>query len=119
MEEIVIKKSSFLSIAINVNSKEEAKKIITKYKQNYKKATHVCSAYYILENGVEMAGFDDDGEPKNTAGRPIYELLKLKKVFNVVIIVIRYYGGIQLGAGGLVRAYRQSASAAITKYLNN
>ncbi|WP_036452085.1 IMPACT family protein [Mycoplasma buteonis] len=116
-EELVIKKSKFISYAFKVQNKEEIKEILLSLKKEHKKSRHVCYGYLLFQNGVESAGFSDDGEPKNTAGRPIYDLLQIKKVFNYLIVVVRYFGGIKLGAGGLVRAYRESSLLAINKIL--
>lgn len=119
MNEIIIKKSTFYSKAYKIKSKKEASEIVKQIKLEYKKARHVCSAYlFINENSVEEAGYDDDGEPKHTAGRPILDLIRLKNVENVLVVVIRYFGGIKLGAGGLIRAYRQASQYAIDEYLN-
>ncbi|MHA3828817.1 IMPACT family protein [Mycoplasma sp. Z1473D] len=116
-EELIVKKSTFIGYLIPLNSKDEVKDIISKLKKEHKKARHVCHAYLIKQNGVETAGFSDDGEPKNTAGKPIYDLINLKGIDNVLVVVVRYFGGIKLGAGGLIRAYRECASLTINKYL--
>lgn len=116
--EIVIKKSKFISYTFEITSKDEVKKIIKLFKEKeHKKATHICSAYLLFQDGRESAGFDDDGEPSKTAGRPIYDLLRIKELFNVLVIVVRYFGGIKLGAGGLQKAYRESAKLTIDNYL--
>ncbi|QGZ97322.1 YigZ family protein [Mycoplasma sp. NEAQ87857] len=117
--EYIIKKSKFYGFCIPLNDKADVKKIINQYKKEHKKAAHVVHAYLILNNGCETAGFSDDGEPKNTAGRPIYDLLRMKQVYNVLIIIVRYFGGVKLGAGGLIRAYRESAKITIDQYLDN
>lgn len=100
----IIKKSKFIGIAIEVSSKEEAEEIISSYKEQYKDATHVCYAYII--GPYEKAS--DDGEPKGTAGLPMLDLLKKKELTNVLGIVVRYFGGIKLGASGLLHAYVDS-----------
>jgi len=80
----------------------------------YADARHHCWAYIIGDpNNTTSAGFDDDGEPNGTAGRPILNVLQHKSIGNVIIIVVRYFGGIKLGAGGLTRAYAGSAQAAV------
>jgi len=100
-KEIIIKKSRFIGVAIEIASKEEAEKMIKSYKEQYKDATHVCYAYIVNNN--EKAS--DDGEPKGTAGIPMLNLLKKKNLTNILCLVIRYFGGIKLGANGLLRAY--------------
>ena len=80
----------------------------------YADARHHCWAYIIGDpNNTTSAGFDDDGEPNGTAGKPILNVLQHKSIGNVIIIVVRYFGGIKLGAGGLTRAYAGSAQAAV------
>ncbi|WP_025755162.1 YigZ family protein [Mycoplasmopsis cricetuli] len=116
--ELVIKKSTFISYLFVVNSKEQIKEIINNLKSEHKKARHICFGYLLIKNGIEQAGFDDDGEPKNTAGRPIYELLKIKKMSNILVVTIRYFGGIKLGSGLLIRTYRQSANLSIISFLS-
>ncbi|MFV8478497.1 IMPACT family protein [Mycoplasma sp. SK341A] len=116
-EELIVKKSTFIGYLIPLTSKDEVKDIIAQLRKEHKKARHVCHAYLINRNGAESAGFSDDGEPKNTAGRPIYDLITLKGISNVLVVVVRYFGGIKLGAGGLIRAYRECASMTINKYL--
>lgn len=100
-KEIIIKKSRFIGVAIEITSKEEAENIIESYRTKYKDATHVCYAYIVNNN--EKAS--DDGEPKGTAGIPMLNLLKKKNLTNILCLVIRYFGGIKLGANGLLRAY--------------
>ncbi|WPB54370.1 YigZ family protein [Mycoplasmopsis verecunda] len=117
-EELIVKKSTFLGYVYDISSKDEVKQILANLKKQHKKARHICYAYLIKQNGVETAGFSDDGEPKGTAGKPIYDLINLKGVSNVLVVVVRYFGGILLGAGGLIRAYRDSASITINKFLH-
>ncbi|WP_408633511.1 YigZ family protein [Mycoplasmopsis californica] len=118
MQEYEIKKSRFYSVAITINSKEEIKDIYNKLWSEHKKATHICYGYSFIKNGVENAGYEDDGEPKGTAGKPIRDLLIITKTNNLVIFVIRYFGGIKLGGGGLIQAYRNSANIALKSYRN-
>ena len=106
--EIIIKKSKFITKLIYIEDIDEINNIISTLKKEHKKCTHICYAYRI--NGKEKAV--DDGEPSGTAGRPILNVLQKKDVSNVLAIVIRYFGGIKLGAGGLVRAYTGSISEA-------
>ena len=84
---------------------------LEKIKKEHKKATHVCFAYSFSQPFSEKAW--DDGEPKGTAGSPMLSVIQKKKLSNVGVIVVRYFGGIKLGAGGLVRAYTKSASLAL------
>lgn len=99
-----IKKSKFITKLFRVNSLSEINKILDKINKEYSDSTHICYAY-ILENNEKCS---DDGEPSGTAGLPILNILKKKNLCNVLAIVIRYFGGIKLGAGGLVRAYSNS-----------
>ncbi|NME36541.1 MULTISPECIES: YigZ family protein [Fusobacterium] len=107
------KKSKFIGYIKPVSSKEEAEKFIEKIKQKHYDATHNCSAYKLTENGQEYFKVDDDGEPKGTAGKPMGDIINYMEVENLVVIATRYFGGIKLGAGGLVRAYAKTAKLAI------
>lgn len=109
-----IKKSDFIAHAYPVASREEAMFHVEQLRAQYADARHHCWAYIIGDpNNTTSAGFDDDGEPNGTAGRPILNVLQHKSIGNVIIIVVRYFGGIKLGAGGLTRAYAGSAQAAV------
>ena len=109
-----IKKSEFIAYAYPVNSREEAMFHVEQLREQYADARHHCWAYIIGDpDNTTSAGFDDDGEPKGTAGRPILNVLQHKSIGNIIIIVVRYFGGIKLGAGGLTRAYAGSAQAAV------
>ena len=112
-EEIVIEKSRFICEVFPVECEEVARNYIDKIKKANPFATHNCYAY-IVERG-SIARFSDDGEPQGTAGMPILEVIKNKKLVDTLVVVTRYFGGIKLGAGGLVRAYSGSASSAIDK----
>ncbi len=103
---ILIKKSKFLTFLYEIDNLEEIKEILNNLKIEHKKATHICYAYKIGVN----AKYFDDGEPAGTAGKPIFNVIEKKNLNNVLIIVIRYFGGIKLGAGGLFRAYSNCAS---------
>lgn len=105
--EIVIKKSRFLGLASRVGSDEEAQRVLEQRRKQHYDARHHCFAY-VLENG-EMR-YSDDGEPQGTAGVPMLEVLKKSGLTDVIVISTRYFGGTLLGAGGLVRAYTQSAA---------
>ncbi|MFC4102310.1 YigZ family protein [Paenibacillus xanthanilyticus] len=110
-KEIVIKKSRFIGYGKPVESEEEAIAFIEEIKKLNWNATHNCSAYMIGERD-EIQKQSDDGEPSGTAGKPILEVIKNQGLKNVVIVVTRYFGGIMLGAGGLIRAYTDGAVAA-------
>lgn len=98
---IEIKKSKFICKLYKLDNEQEIKDIIDKLKIEYKDSTHICYGYIL--NGKEKC--NDDGEPSGTAGLPILNILKKKELNSILAIVIRYFGGIKLGAGGLVRAY--------------
>lgn len=102
--QIDIKKSQFICRLYPTQTEKEAKEIIAKISEEFKDATHNCSAYYVSDG----EGYDDDGEPGGTAGRPMLNVLKKNEIQNSVAVVTRYFGGIKLGAGGLVRAYSKS-----------
>lgn len=109
-----IKKSEFIAYAYPVTSREQAMFHVEQLRVKYADARHHCWAYIIGDpNNTTSAGFDDDGEPNGTAGRPILNVLQHKSIGNVIIIVVRYFGGIKLGTGGLTRAYAGSAQAAV------
>lgn len=110
--EQTIKKSRFICSIARVSSEEEAQQFITSIQAANKKATHNCFAYMIGDND-RIQRESDNGEPSGTAGIPILESLKLAKIHNVVAVVTRYFGGIKLGAGGLIRAYSNTATEAI------
>lgn len=110
---LVINKSKFLSFAYPVFSEEEAKVQLNILRERFSDATHVCSAYSLSSPRIEKA--DDDGEPSGTAGKPMLELLKKKGLENVLLVVVRYFGGIKLGAGGLVRAYTGAGNLVLDK----
>ena len=101
---IDIKKSKFICRLYPAQNEKEAKEIISKISEEFKDATHNCSAYLVSDG----EGYDDNGEPGGTAGRPMLNVLKKNNLENSVAVVTRYFGGIKLGAGGLVRAYSKS-----------
>jgi uncharacterized YigZ family protein len=109
--EYIIQKSRFLSFAYPVFDESKCKDILDNARKKFSDATHVCFAYILSSPRVEKCS--DDGEPVGTAGKPIIELLKKKKLENILVIVVRYFGGIKLGAGGLVRAYTNSANMSL------
>lgn len=108
--EIEIKKSRFIGIAIKTCDSNEVMSVLQEIKKQHKKATHVCFAYKIVNNGVEQVKYNDDGEPTGTAGRPMLSVIEKKNLLNVAVFVVRYFGGVKLGGGGLVRAYSKAAS---------
>ncbi len=110
--EIDIKKSRFISHIARTETEDDARLFIQKIKKEHREATHNCSAYIIGESALIQRA-DDDGEPSGTAGVPILEVLKRESLYNCTVVVTRYFGGIKLGAGGLIRAYSQSAAEAV------
>ncbi|MDO5849161.1 MAG: YigZ family protein [Methanobrevibacter sp.] len=107
--EIKIKKSQFICRLFPTNTKAESKEIIQKISEIYSDATHNCTAYITIDG----EGYDDNGEPSGTAGKPMLNALRKNDLHNITAIVTRYFGGIKLGAGGLVRAYGKSVLEAI------
>jgi len=116
------KGSKFLGFAHHIESVDEAKSIINKYKKEHHKARHVCFAYRIGNNAEIYRGFDD-GEPSGTAGKPILRQLEAAKLTNTIIVVVRYFDGTLLGTGGLINAYKSATSDTIsrckTTYITN
>ncbi|PRS42869.1 YigZ family protein [Bacillus sp. NMCC46] len=110
--EIVIEKSRFICHIQRAVSEEETQAFIQSIKKQHWNATHNCSAYLIGEHDLIQKA-NDDGEPSGTAGVPMLEVLKKRKLKDTVVVVTRYFGGIKLGAGGLIRAYGKSVSEAI------
>ena len=108
---MIIKKSKFICRLYYVNDIYQINSILEDLKKEYKDATHICYAY-VIDNKEKAY---DDGEPSKTAGMPILEILKKKDLNNVLCVVIRYFGGIKLGAGGLIRAYSNSVRKTIDK----
>lgn len=106
---IIIKKSKFITKLYKINNIDQINNILNKLKQEYKDATHICYAY-IIEGNIKCS---DDGEPSGTAGLPMLNILKKNNLNYILAIVIRYFGGIKLGAGGLIRAYSNSISDAL------
>lgn len=107
-DEIVINKSKFIGSASPVCSEEEAIEFIEKIKKEFRDASHNVYAYTIGEN-ANLQRFSDDGEPSGTAGMPVLNVINQENLRNTVVVVTRYYGGVLLGAGGLVRAYTKGA----------
>ena len=111
--ELVEKKSKFIANLIYIESKEEAESIIKEYKKRFHDARHNCYAYRVFDENEIYEKSSDDGEPSGTAGAPMLNLLKKNDLCNIIIIVTRYFGGILLGTGGLVRAYSGATIGAI------
>ena len=109
-QEIVIEKSRFICTLKKVQSEAEAQEFIKTIKKEFWDATHNCSAYIVDEMAQRSS---DDGEPSGTAGLPMLEVLRKNKLTNTAAVVTRYFGGIKLGAGGLVRAYTNSVAEAV------
>ncbi|GAA2850497.1 YigZ family protein [Pediococcus damnosus] len=112
--ELDIKKSRFIANAFRIQTEEEAQKFIQEIKTQHHKANHHCFAY-LLGNDDHIQRASDDGEPSGTAGVPILEVLQKNNVHNTLVVVTRYFGGIKLGAGGLIRAYSNSTSQVLTE----
>ena len=110
--EIVEKKSRFIAHSAHVESEEEALAFIEQIKKQYWDARHNCYAYIIGDKG-QIQRFSDDGEPQGTAGKPILDIIAATGLVNCLIIVTRYFGGVLLGTGGLIRAYQASAKAGL------
>ncbi|OCA88978.1 YigZ family protein [Pseudobacillus wudalianchiensis] len=111
-EEITIQKSRFIAYVNRAETEEQAQQFIADIKKRNWNATHNCSAYLIGEKD-QIQKANDDGEPSGTAGLPILEVLKKRGLKDTVVVVTRYFGGIKLGTGGLIRAYGKSASEGI------
>lgn len=112
--EIIINKSRFIGYVSRVNTEEEAQSFIQDIKKLHHDATHNCSAY-IIGDRDDIQKTNDDGEPGGTAGIPMLEVLKKLSLKNTAVVITRYFGGIKLGAGGLIRAYSSSTSETIKK----
>lgn len=109
-----IKKSEFLGFAYPIASREQLMFHVEQLREQYPDARHVCYGYIIGDpHNTTSAGFDDDGEPSGTAGKPILNVLQHKAIGNCLLVVVRYFGGIKLGAGGLTRSYSGTAQAVV------
>ena len=106
------KRSKFLAFAFHVTTEEEIKEIVSEYRQKYYDARHVCWAYMLGAQRTEFRA-NDDGEPSSTAGKPILGQINKNELTDILIIVVRYYGGVNLGTSGLIVAYRTAAAEAI------
>jgi len=112
-KELYFKKSKFITIAKKINNYEELKDFINKTRKEHPNANHIVHAA-IMGNQGSIYSFSDDKEPKNTAGKPAFEVLKGSNLTNIAILIIRYFGGTLLGTGGLVKAYGESAKNVIS-----
>lgn len=112
--EKVIEKSRFLAYCDHVTSEEKAREFIAGIKGLHPSATHSCYGFVADKTGA-MQRFSDDGEPQGTAGMPILDVIKNKNLFETAVVVVRYFGGVKLGAGGLVRAYSSSAAEVLER----
>ena len=106
------KRSKFLAFAFHVTTEEEIKEIVSEYRKKYYDARHVCWAYMLGAQRIEFRA-NDDGEPSSTAGKPILGQINKNELTDILIIVVRYYGGVNLGTSGLIVAYRTAAAEAI------
>ena len=109
------KKSKFIGYIKPVFSVNEAEKFIKSVRELHPDATHNVPLYRVMENGQEYFKYNDDGEPTNTAGKPMAEILNILDIYNVAIVATRYFGGIKLGAGGLIRNYAKTAKLAVNE----
>lgn len=112
VDECIIEKSTFIGYAKPIKSEEEAVEFVNEIKKKHKDATHNVWAYTVGEN-MNIQRYSDDGEPQGTAGIPTLEVIKKEDLRDIVVVVTRYFGGIKLGAGGLVRAYTKGAKIGI------
>ena len=106
------KRSRFLSFAMPVRTVEEVQECVQEYRKKYYDAHHVCWAYMLGADRITFR-FNDDGEPSSTAGKPILGQINSNELTDILVIVVRYFGGIELGTGGLIVAYRKAAAKAI------
>ena len=106
------KRSKFLAFAMPVRSVEEVKQLVAEYQKKYYDARHVCYAYMLGPERLEFRA-NDDGEPSSTAGKPILGQINSNELTDILIVVVRYYGGVNLGTSGLIVAYREAAADAI------
>ena len=110
--ELIINKSKFIAYKLDLSSLEQVKPFLETLRKEHKKANHVCYAYVYKGEIVSEKCFDD-GEPGGTAGYPILNVIKKKNLTNVLVAVVRYFGGIKLGAGGLTRAYTKACAGVL------
>ena len=109
------KGSKFIGLARIISSEAKAKSMINEQRELHPKANHVCYAYRIREENTLIENLSDDGEPTHSAGQPILKQIRSAQLENCLVMVVRYFGGVKLGVGGLIKAYRQAAAMAIEK----
>ena len=114
-EELIEKKSKFIADIFYVETIEEVEENIKQIHKKYYDAKHHCFAYRLLQNDTIIEKASDDGEPSKTAGAPMLQVLNKNELVNILVVVTRYFGGILLGTGGLVRAYTQATQNALKK----
>lgn len=111
--ERIVEKSRFLGYCAHVAGEEEAREFLSRVRAEHPQATHVCYGFVADKTG-NLQRFSDDNEPQGTAGMPILNVIKAQKLFETAVAVVRYFGGIKLGAGGLTRAYSAAAAEAVS-----
>ncbi len=119
VEEIIVDNSRFIGIVKTNFNVDELDEINSYLKKEYKKSRHICYAYKVKVDGVVNKKYNDDGEPKGTAGLPILSIIDNTELNDILVIVVRYFGGKKLGASKLLRTYRKSANEAIKKLLGS
>lgn len=113
-ETVEIKRSQFIAVAQRTDSEAAARAFIDDVRSTYPDARHHCTAYIIHQDGAQpIERSSDDGEPAGTAGQPMLEVLRGREILDITVVVVRYFGGVLLGTGGLVRAYQQATRAAV------
>lgn len=112
--ELIIKKSRFIARLRPIDNPQAGQAVLAQARQLYPGATHYCHAWLIGDPSSGQGAMNDDGEPSGTAGKPIFNVIQHKGVGDVMVVVIRYFGGVKLGAGGLVRAYAGAAQAVLS-----
>ncbi len=116
VNEIVVDGSRFIGIVKSDFKVSDLKPILEHLKKEYKKSRHICYSYSVIEDNVEYKKYNDDGEPKGTAGLPILTMIENFELKNTIVIVVRYFGGKKLGASKLLRTYRKAANEAIKSF---
>ena len=110
--QLIINKSRFIAYKLELNSVDDVKPFLENLKKEHKKARHICYAY-VFNKDIVSEKCSDDGEPGGTAGYPILNVIKKKNLTNTLVAVVRYFGGIKLGAGGLTRAYTKACAGVL------
>ncbi len=116
--ELIVDKSRFIGVYIkNFNNIQKINEIIDDLSKKHKKSKHICWAYSVIIDGIEYKKYNDDGEPRGTAGLPILSVIEKNKINNVLIVIVRYFGGKKLGSSKLLRCYRKTANEVIKNNL--